>query len=331
MSQISSELLRIHPPVLIKADEPMCRMPDPDSMGYVFLLPEGPRQINEAGDVYYMKDARVTYHSHQRGCETFLIDYGAVEVTLSHKISVIEKGDLMHIRPGVYHGFHHLVENTIWREVFQEFDMYNSCNQRDILRELRPDILEDPGFQRRRQQSLGSCRREMPKARPVEKDEIPHHLRPAGSSLRSFCMGGMEFGLKVGRWENDGEREIWEIKIPKGTTLEFAEPFASSPLYAILDGTVELSLFDGMETHVGHQRDFLHVPVYTPHSITALEDIRLLAYNVQCELLNALEALNAGFVQDPALRKDWKWVQQTLEEYGCWISGVKRNGQEVEA
>lgn len=47
--QPDGELLRVHPPVLLKADDPLYRMPDPDSMGYVFLMPEGPRQINEAG------------------------------------------------------------------------------------------------------------------------------------------------------------------------------------------------------------------------------------------------------------------------------------------
>lgn len=52
-------------------------------------------------------------------------------------------------------GFHHLVENTIWREVFQEIDMYSSCNQRDILRELRPEILADPEFQGQPPQAPG--------------------------------------------------------------------------------------------------------------------------------------------------------------------------------
>lgn len=60
--QPDGELLRVHPPVLLKADDPLYRMPDPDSMGYVFLMPEGPRQINEAGGVFYIKDARVAYH-----------------------------------------------------------------------------------------------------------------------------------------------------------------------------------------------------------------------------------------------------------------------------
>ena len=226
--QSDQNLLRIHPPVLIKADEPMYRMPDPDSMGYVFLMPEGPRQINELGDVFYIKDARVAYHDHRRGYETFLIDGGAVESTLNHKKCVVEKGDMMHIRPGVYHGFHHLVENTIWRELFQEIDMYNSCNQRDILRELRPELLEDPEFRASRQRRLGTSYREMPLARQADKRDIPQ-IRPQGYSLRKFCFPGIELGLKVGRWETGGEREIWEITLTKGTTLEFARPFILLP------------------------------------------------------------------------------------------------------
>lgn len=318
-------LLRLHAPVLLKAEEPMCRMPDPDSMGYVFLMPEGPRQINEAGDVYYIKDARVAYHDHQRGYETFLIDGGAVESTLNHKQCVVEQGDLMHIRPGVYHGFHHLVENTIWREVFQEMDMYHSCNQRDILRELRPDILEQEEFQRKRRQRLGSHHREMPLAVPVSKHEIPQ-VRPKGFALRSFRFPGMELGLKVGRWETDGEREIWEISLKKPVTLEFAEPFDSSPLYAVMSGTVKVSLFDGMEEYTAQPRDFLHIPAYTPHSLTVEGPAVILAYNVQSQLLNALEVLHGE--QDSGRLEDWTWVQKTLHEFQCWLTGVTFGGEE---
>lgn len=322
-----NELLRVHQPVLIKADEPMCRMPDPDSMGYVFLMPEGPKQINEAGDVFYIKDAHVSYHDHRRGYETFLIDGGAVEATLNHKKCVMEKGDLVHIRPGVHHGFHHLVENTIWREVFQEIDMYHSCNQRDILRELRPDILEDPDFKASRQKRLGTNYREMPLARAVDKGEIPQ-VRPQGYALRSFRFPGMELGLKVGRWETGGEREIWEWTLDEGTVLEFDRPFDSSPLYAVLDGAMQAALFDGMEEHVARQRDFLHIPAYMPHRLIALEEnTRILAYNVHGELLNALEALHAAFTAEPERMEDWPWITDTLKEYDCWLTGVQFGGQ----
>ena len=327
--QPDGELLRVHPPVLLKADDPLYRMPDPDSMGYVFLMPEGPRQINEAGDVFYIKDARVAYHDHSRGYETFLIDGGAVESTLHHKQCVMEKGDLMHIRPGVHHGFHHLVENTIWREVFQEIDMYSSCNQRDILRELRPEILADPEFQASRRKRLGTNYREMPLARVVDKHEISQ-VRPHGCALRSFCFSGMELGLKVGRWETDGVREIWEFRFPKGTTLEFARPFDSSPLYAVMEGAVQADLFDGMDVYTAQERDFLHIPAYTPHSLTIMEEnTRIFAYNVQSELLNALEALDAEFTRRPEQMGNWPWIEQVLREYDCWLTGIKFSGQEV--
>lgn len=324
--QAMDDLLRVHAPVLLKADEPLYKMPDPDSMGYVFLMPEGPHQLNEAGDVFYIKDATVAYHDHERGFETFLIDGGAVEATLNHKRCVLEKGDLMHIRPGVHHGFHHLVENTIWREVFQDIEMYSSCNQRDILIALRPDITEDPEFQAMRRKRLGTNYRESPLPRDVDKHSIPQ-VRAKGCSLRSFRFPGMELNLKVGRWENEGVREIWEFRLEKGLTLDFAQPFDSSPLYAVMEGSVEASLFDGLDVYTAQTRDFLHIPAYTPHSLTMLEDTVLLAYNVHSELLCALEALQAGFTCQPERRSQWPWITNTLQSYDCWLTGVRYAGQ----
>ena len=131
----------------------------------------------------------------------------------------------------------------------------------------------------------------------------------------------------IGRWENEGVREIWEFRLEKGLTLDFAQPFDSSPLYAVMEGSVEASLFDGLDVYTAQTRDFLHIPAYTPHSLTMLEDTVLLAYNVHSELLCALEALQAGFTCQPERRSQWPWITNTLQSYDCWLTGVRYAGQ----
>ena len=59
------------------------------------------------------------------------------------------------------------------------------------------------------------------------------------------------------------------------------------------------------------------------------ENTRIFAYNVQSELLNALEALHAEFTRRPEQMGNWPWIEQVLREYDCWLTGIKFSGQEV--
>ena len=68
----------------------------------------------------------------------------------------------------------------------------------------------------------------------------------------------MELGLKVGRWKQMVCGKSGSSAFPKGTTLEFARPFDSSPLYAVMEGAVQADLFDGMDVYTAQERDFLH-------------------------------------------------------------------------
>ena len=48
------------------------------------------------------------------------------------KKCIIERGDIVHIRPYVNHGYRYLEENTIWREMFQDMDMYNCVEDKHV-------------------------------------------------------------------------------------------------------------------------------------------------------------------------------------------------------
>ena len=121
--------------------------------------------INELGDTIYIKDAFVPYHDHEKEYETFLIDGGSAEVCINKKKCIIKRGDIVRYR--------YLEENTIWREMFQEMDMYNCVEDKHVIRTYSPEYWEDEEFKARRYKILGTLYREDPVPVPAENTEIP--------------------------------------------------------------------------------------------------------------------------------------------------------------
>ena len=86
-----------------------------------FILPRGPRQKDEFSDTVYHKGTDVPYHWHAHGFETFEIAKGSVDCVVNGQHFIAKEGDLIHLPPYTAHGFVFLEEDTIWRELFQDF------------------------------------------------------------------------------------------------------------------------------------------------------------------------------------------------------------------
>ena len=296
-------------------------IPDSDNHGDLLIRPQGSRMINELGDTVYIKGAMVPYHDHTKGYETFLIDGGSAEVCINKKKCIIERGDIVHIPPYIHHGYVYLEEGTIWREMFQEMDMYNCVEDKYVIRTYSPEYWEDEEFKARRYRILGTLYRDDPIAEWVPKEEIPA-VRPRGWAIRSFRFPGAVFNLKVGRWETDGAKEIWEILPEKGFSVRWDYPYAGNDLFLVMEGSVSVEV-DGVESFVAKKRDVINIPPYYKHRITVLEEnTQLYAYNVQSELLHVLEQLHADQVRQPEKLQDWAYVQGVLRQYNCWVTGI---------
>ena len=111
-----------------------------------FILPRGPRQKDEFSDTVYHKGASVPYHWHQHGFETFEIARGSVDCVIDGKHFIAKEGDLLHIPPYTAHGFVHLEEGTIWRELFQEMDMSGGIFEKNIVNAYYEPMKEDAAF-----------------------------------------------------------------------------------------------------------------------------------------------------------------------------------------
>ena len=297
-------------------------IPDSDNHGDLLIRPQGNRMINELGDTIYIKDAFVPYHDHEKGYETFLIDGGSAEVCINKKKCIIKRGDIVHIRPYVNHGYRYLEENTIWREMFQEMDMYNCVEDKHVIRTYSPEYWEDEEFKARRYKILGTLYREDPVPVPAKNTEIPA-IRPRGTALASFDLGIMKCNLKVGRWETEGAKEIWEFLPEKGTQIEWNYPYAANDVYLVMEGSVHMQA-DGHD-FVAKKRDIINVPPYYKHTFTVLEEgTQLYAYNVQSYLMHIMERIHAEKVRTPEHLEDWAYVEKILRDNNCWVTGFRK-------
>ena len=297
-------------------------IPDSDNHGDLLIRPQGGRMVNELGDTVYIKDAFVPYHDHEKGYETFLIDGGSAEVCINKKKCIIERGDIVHIRPYVNHGYRYLEENTIWREMFQDMDMYNCVEDKHVIRTYSPQYWEDEEFKARRYTLLGTLYREDPVPEPAGKYDIPA-VRPRGWAIAGFDMEGIRLNLKVGRWETDGVKEIWELLPQKGLQIEWNYPYAGNDVYLVMEGSVHVQA-DGHD-FVAKKRDVINIPPYYKHTLTVLEEgTQIYAYNVQSYLMHIMERLNAEKKRSPENLKDWGYVEKILRENNCWVTGIRK-------
>lgn len=302
----------------ITPDDYLHTLTEADCRDYLFIQPVGDRRTNEMSDVHYIKDAFVPYHEHSRGYETFSIDRGSVEVTINGKRCVAGEGDLIQITPHTSHGFRFLEEGTIWRELFQEMDMYTGIMEKGFIRASCPEKLEDPAFMAEYRLRHHTVRLGEPEPEDVPKEQVPQ-VRPRGGALTRFTFGGVTCNQKVGRWETGGEKEIWEFVFEQAAELAWSEPHPGWDLFVVKSGSVQVEAAG--QRFTAKARDIINIPPYTPHTLTVLESgTTLHAYNCKSMVLRWMEELELKASQDAELLKNPEAVREILGRHGCYLT-----------
>ena len=304
--------------LLYHSGSPILEVQNGDVTGHLFIKPEGSRLMNELGDAIYIKPQTVKYHAHLRGAETFLMLQGSVQMHINHKKCSIVKGDLMHIRSHVHHGFSVLETDTTWREMFQDIDMYSGILGKANLRDYTPELLEDEEFSARRLHRVGTDYRDAPPLEECNKYNI-HQVKPADKPMLTFDVPVGMLHMRVSRWELDGVKEIWQFDLNEGSMLDFSMPFADSPLYHIIEGSLHVD--SDRESFDASEGDIIKIPPYLRHKLTASKNVKILALNVQSYLLNIMECLHATKVRNPEKLEDWNYISKVLKDNNCWLTG----------
>ena len=280
-----------------------------------YIRPLGPMEKNEMSDTIYHAGAEVPYHEHSRGYETFTLAKGTAEAIVRGKKFIMEEGDMLHLPPYMSHGFKHLEEGNIWREVFQEINMVQGVTNKNIVKGSYDGLYDDPEFIKMYRAANKSIIRETPVPEEVDKSEMPE-IRTPDFAYSTFRYDGVILRLKVGRWECNGVKEIWHAAMDKGYTVRYDDPHPEWELYYITKGKVHFNI-------LGEEFDavpgcLVHIPPYHRHYMKAVEDGTEL-FDMGCPifLLDLLEDLKAVRINAPEKYADKEFVKGLMLRFNC--------------
>ena len=292
---------------------------EPRSRCRYYIRPYGPYGINEACEANYYVGNRVPYHEHKTGYETFLVDGGAIEILTLGKKAAARKGDIIHITPYTPHSIHTLEDNSIWRAFHQGLWLADLMMDERALRDRHWDTVFDPSFKKAVSERNGSLwfEYQFPECRDVPASAIPC-LRSYDFALAEYSFEGITLKLKVGRWETNGAKEVWQLRLNAGYAFSWDEVHPFTHLYDVFSGSVRVTL-EGMNAFTAQARDLLHIPRFLAGRVEALEDTVLLDTGCQGSLTRFMEEINTCKTKDPARLKDVAYVREIMNRNGYYI------------
>ena len=280
------------------------------------FIDTGPAGLNEVQEAVYFTGNRVASHEHVNSTirETFLIEQGAVEILQLSKKAKVQRGDMLHIMPYMPHSIHCVEDDTIFRAFHQGLWLSQFTFMNRAFRDRHPDVHESQEFRQINAAHDKSAWFDyiLPECRDVPQSEIPS-IRPYDFGLADYSYEGITLKLKVGRWETDGLKEVWQLRLAKGYKMswDMLQPFIL--LYEVFSGSVRVTL-EGMEPFTAKTRDVLHFPKYLAGTIETLEDTILLDAGCQGYLTRFMDELNVYKVKEPKKLQDRAFVKEIMKK-----------------
>ncbi len=288
-----------------------------------FILPSGPHEKNEMSDTVYHKGGQVGYHEHRSGFETFFVRKGRVQCTVRGKRFVINEGDIIHLPPYVAHGFVHLEEGTVWRELFQEINLAQQIANKNLINRHYPEYFEDPEFQDFYQGAYrGRIVRQTPAPVDVPKESM-HEVRTPGFAYSTYSFDGLVMRLIIGRWECNGVKEVWEANMEKGLEIHWDYPFPEPNLFYIRSGRIKFNVLG--EEFEATDDCLVHIPPYAKHFLEVLEDAKVYDCGCSARLLDLLEDIESLKAYSPEKLEDAEYMKKFMRRYECFVTSVQKN------
>lgn len=284
-----------------------------------FTLPIGVWEKNELSDTVYQAGAQIAYHQHIKGYETFYIAKGSAEVTIRGKRCVLCVGDILHLAPTTPHGFTFLENGTVLREIFQEINMSAKTKNKNWIKDKYDGLYFDPVFREQYLQSIFDLPREEPFAQDIDKSLL-HEVRTHDFAFSTFTFNGIELRQKVGRWECNNVKEIWQAIMQEGTKINWDKPHCEPELFMVEKGALRLTVMGG-EYQAGPD-SIISIPPYSQFSMEALVDDTIV-YDCGCSanMLSMLEDLQSIRQKNPVRIGSNGKMLSFMEKYGCFITG----------
>lgn len=287
-----------------------------------FIKPYGPNEKNEMSDTVYHLGGEVGYHEHRKGFETFFIRRGKVQCTVRGKRFILEEGDIIHLPPYVAHGFVHLEEGTVWRELFQEINLNQQIHNKNLIYAHYPEYFEDTDFQDLYQGAYrGRIVRQEPAPVDVPKESM-WEVRTPGFGYSTYKFDGLTMRLVVGRWETNGVKEVWEADMEKGLEIHWDYPFPDFNLFYIRSGKIKFNVLG--EEFEATDDCLVHIPPYATHSLEVLEDAKVYDCGCSARLLDLFEDIDSLKAYSPEKLKDEAYMTQFKHDHECYVTSVSK-------
>jgi len=287
-----------------------------------FTLPLGEFEKNEMSDTLYHEGGVVPYHQHNKGYETFYIARGSVEAIVRGKRCLLGVGDILHLAPTTPHAFKYLEEGTVWRELFQEIHMVYRAKNKHWINENYEGLYMDPVF--RAKYMKNELLREEPVCiQDVDKSEL-HEVRTHDFGFSVFSFDGIELRHKVGRWECNNVKEIWQAIMQKGVKVGWSMLHSEPELFLVEKGAVKLTVMG--EEYIARADSVIDIPPYYPFTIEVLEDDSII-YDLDCSahMLSMLEDLQSVRKNDPHRIDTPEKLHAFMEKYSCYATEYSYN------
>lgn len=306
------------PKVVIRRDEMIDTVKDPIGESNLYVEAYGIHSNNEVSDYRVKGGDKVSAHIHRYGFELFTILSGSVECSLGAKRCMAYPGDMILVRPYVPHAFIYREDNTVWQETVVALSLYENERAFGRLVQNCPENIEDRAFMVKFQN--GNGRKDYYEIPAMEAEEVaPEHmpfLVRKEDCYKRYEMPGIELRLKFGRWDLGGLKELWEYRMKKGFCMK--TDFVRSPdQFIVKSGSVRVEV-QHLQPQIARAGDVIHIPNYTQHSITALEDDTVVHdCNCEMELLMMLEEYTRNSANHPALVNNEAYIEELKQKYDC--------------
>ena len=280
----------------IKPEDAFHIIEENDRTAYLYHAPVGAMQENEVSVTVYNSGAVLPYSMRTRGYETLTLEEGSAELTAAGKRCVIEPGDMIQIEPYMPYSLKFLSEGCKLRELFQELDRYGSHIDMTCIKNMNAGLLDDETFMKGYQKEL--IRLPEPEAVTADKSEMPM-VMPRGKGWVTFSAKGIRMTLKVGRWQLNGNKEVWEYRIDRDRGFIFSGQNPDESIYAVCEGKMQVEAAGRMFEAVAGE--FICIPQFTPFKMQASEEGAVIHdYNCKITLFRAMEEIKTESAKEGA-------------------------------
>ena len=267
------------------------------------------------------------YHYHDIGAVTYIILKGQIELVLNGKRCICSEGDIINIPSHCPYGMKILNKETLIREVYTNLDALGTYIDMELLGAGEFYKACDSLYM---EENFAEEHHYFALTKPIEVENVDKamlaQITPRNESIYEYDgMTGIICSLKVGRWNLKRDREIWEYKIDVNYQMQYSNPGGNEHFYSVVSGDVMVET--GGHTYTAAEKDIIHIPAYTPFSITALSDETVVYdLNVNTRLFRMLEMLELAQRDEPENVKKEEWIRNLLDLNDSELTGfVKTN------